>query len=174
MGQDKAGLIIGGTPLWRRQLATLRETGATEIFISGPVDGPYSESGMAIMEDAEPGLGPIGGLVTAIASARHELVLVLAIDLPRMTSGYLQSLLADAPVVPRRGDRFEPLSIVYTRCCGEVFQHRLAQRRLSLQSAIHHLIERGELYACDVSPAEASLFDNLNTPEDLAYFIQAE
>jgi molybdopterin-guanine dinucleotide biosynthesis protein A len=174
MGQDKAGLIIDGIPLWRRQLATLRATGATEIFISGPVDGPYSKSGMAIMEDAEPGLGPIGGLVTAIASAQHEHVLVLAIDLPRMTSGYLQSLLANAPVVPRRGDRFEPLAAVYTRCCGEVFQHRLAQRRLSLQSAIHDLIERGELSARDVSPAEASLFDNLNTPEDLAYFVQAE
>jgi molybdopterin-guanine dinucleotide biosynthesis protein A len=152
----------------------LQATGAAEILISGPADGPYAESGISIIEDVETDLGPIGGLVTAIASAKHALVLALAIDLPRMTNAYLQSLLVNAPVVPRRGDRFEPLAAVYTRRCGEVLQHRLAQRRLSLQSAVHDLIERGELSARDVTPSEASLFDNLNTPEDLAYFVQAK
>jgi molybdenum cofactor guanylyltransferase len=171
MGQDKAGLKIEGKPLWRRQLATLEATGASEILISGPLDGPCSESGKQIIEDVEPGLGPIGGLVTAMAHARHPLVLILAIDLPRMTSSYLQSLLPDAPVVPRRGDRFEPLAAIYSKNCLEVFQRRLAHRRLSLQSAIHELVESGNLVIRDVLAGEAPLFDNLNTPEDLAYLI---
>jgi molybdenum cofactor guanylyltransferase len=173
MGQDKAGLMIEGTPLWRRQLATLESTGANEILISGRLDGPYSESGFPIMEDMESDLGPLGGIATTIAMARHPLVLVLAIDLPRMTGAYLQSLLPNAPVIPRRGSRFEPLAAVYSRNCMEVFERRLVQRHLSLQSAIHELVERGDVSVCDVSAAEAPLFDNLNTPEDLAYFVQS-
>src|SRR4030095_9579451 len=99
MGQDKAGLMIEGAPLWRRQLATLTATGAAQILISGRADGPYSECGFPIVEDAETDLGPIAGLVTAMATAQHPLILVLAIDLPRMSSDYLLSLLPDAPVV---------------------------------------------------------------------------
>lgn len=174
MGQDKAGLMIDGVPLWQRQLATLRATGAPEILISGRPDGLYSESGVPIVEDAEPGLGPIGGLVAAMCAAQHSLILVLAIDLPRMTSAYLQSLLPNAPVVPRRGDRFEPLAAVYSRSSREIFQRRLAQRRLSLQSAIHELADAGDVAVHDVSPVEAPLFDNLNTPEDLAYFVRTD
>jgi molybdopterin-guanine dinucleotide biosynthesis protein A len=173
MGQDKAGLIIEGVPLWRRQLATLRATGATEILISGRPGGPYSESGVPIMEDVETDMGPMGGIATTIAMARHPLILVLAIDLPRMTGAYLQSLLPAAPVVPRRGERFEPLAAVYSRNCLEIFQRRLIQRHLSLQSAIHELVERGDVSICDVPAAEAPLFDNLNSPEDLAYFVDS-
>jgi molybdopterin-guanine dinucleotide biosynthesis protein A len=171
MGQDKTGLMIEGSPLWQRQIATLRATGSSQILISGRSDGLYADSGLPIVEDAEPGLGPLGGIVTAMASARHALVLVLAIDLPRMTSAYLQSLLPLAPVVPRHADRFEPLAAIYSKSCLGIFQRRLVQRRLSLQSAIHELVDSGNLAVHDVPAAEALLFDNFNTPEDLAYFV---
>jgi molybdopterin-guanine dinucleotide biosynthesis protein A len=174
MGQDKAGLLIEEMPLWRRQLATLKATSPSEILISGRPDGPYSESSFRIVEDAEPGLGPIGGVTTAMAYAQYPLVLVLAIDLPRMTSAYLQSLLSRAPVVPRRADRFEPLAAIYSKSCLEVFQRRLVRRHFSLQSAIRELIDSGDLAIYDVPAAEAPLFDNLNTPEDLAYFVQSK
>jgi molybdopterin-guanine dinucleotide biosynthesis protein A len=173
MGQDKAGLMIEGAPLWQRQLATLRATGANEILISGRFDGPYAKSGVSIMEDIENDMGPIGGIATTIAMARHPLVLILAIDLPRMTGAYLQTLLPHAPVVPRRGERFEPLAAVYSRSCLEVLQRRLVQRHFSLQSAMHELAERGDVSVCDVMAADAPLFDNLNTPEDLGYFVDS-
>src|SRR4029434_1917535 len=67
---------------------------------------------------------------------------------------------------------FEPLAAIYSKSCLEVFQRRLARRHFSLQSAIHELIERADMSAHDVPAAEASLFDNLHTPEDLAYFLQ--
>jgi len=172
MGQDKADLTIQGSPLWQRQLATLRATGSSQILISGKSGCPYAESGLPIVEDAESGLGPISGIAAAMASAQHPLVLILAIDLPRMTSAYLQSLLPLAPVVPRRADRFEPLAAIYSKSCLEVFQRRLTQRSFSMQSAVHELIERNDLAVCDVSASEAPLFDNLNTPEDLAYFVE--
>src|SRR4029434_5933728 len=120
-----------------------------------------------------PGVGPLVGLVAAMAYAQRTLVLVLAVDLPRMSGEYLRELLPSAPIVLRRGDRFEPLAAVYSKRCVEVLQRRLIQRRLSLQSAIHELVENGDLRVSDVPASDASLFDNLNTPEDLAFFVQA-
>lgn len=171
MGQDKAGLVIDGAPLWQRQLATLQSTGASEILISGRADGPYAGSGFRIVEDAVPGLGPLSGIVAAMEPARHPLILVLAIDLPRMTGAYLQSLLPKAPAVPRRGDRFEPLAAIYSKRCLEVFQRRLIERHLSMQGAIHELVERGDVSIHNVAAAEDPLFANINTPEDAKSFV---
>jgi len=172
MGRDKAGLIIDGEPLWRRQLATLEATCASEILISGRAASPYAASRYPIVQDIDPDLGPLGGIVSAFELAKHSLILVLAVDLPRMTAAFLQSLLPHSPIVPRRGERFEPLAAVYSRRCLDVFRHRLTQNQLSLQGAIRQLVERGELSVKEVNPAEAPLFDNLNTPEDLGYFIE--
>ncbi len=51
MGTDKAGVLIQGVPLWRLQLATLRDLGPEEIFISGRDSGPYAEEGLEILKD---------------------------------------------------------------------------------------------------------------------------
>ena len=172
MGQDKAGLLIGDVPLWQRQLATLQASGASEILISGCRDGPYAKSDFRIVEDIDPDLGPLGGLVAAFKSAKHELVAVLAIDLPRMNAAFLRSLLSKAPVVPRRENRFEPLAAFYSKRTLAVFQRRLHERELSMQRAIRELAERHEITLYDVSGPEALLFENLNTPEDLAHFVE--
>jgi molybdenum cofactor guanylyltransferase len=171
MGQDKAGLMIDGRALWQRQLAKLEAVGAPEVLISGRTNGPYTASAYRIVEDKDPGLGPLGGIVSAFDAARHSTVLVLAIDLPRMSPMFLSSMLSRVPIVPRRGERFEPLAAVYSPPCLNVFRRRLAERQLSMQDAIRELVERGDLAVCDVTAEEAPLFDNLNTPEDLAYFV---
>jgi molybdenum cofactor guanylyltransferase len=174
MGQDKAGLMIEGMPLWRRQLATLQATGASEILISGRVDGPYAESGFPIIEDFEPGLGPLAGIVAAGAFAHHQFILVLAIDLPRMSSTYLRGLLSRGPVVPQRGERFEPLAAIYSDACLSAFKKGVDKRRLSLQSVIRNLVADGILSIVEVSAEDETLFANLNTPEDVAKFTRAE
>ena len=173
MGQDKAGLVIEGETLWRRQIATLQAAGASEILISGRPDGPYAESGFRIIQDVDSDLGPMGGIFSAFQSAQHSIVLVLGIDLPRMSGEYLRSLLPKAPVVPRRGERFEPVAAIYSRRCLEVFSRRLSQRQLSLQAAVRELVQHGDLSACEVAAEDVRLFDNLNTPEDLAYFVRS-
>ena len=174
MGQDKAALIIDDKPLWRHQITTLEAVGASEILISGRSDGPYAESGYRIIEDIDPGFGPLGGIVSAFEAARHSMLLVLAVDLPRMTSAFLRSMLPHAPIVPLRGERFEPLAAVYSMSALEVFRQHLARHQLSMQNAVRELVERGDLAICEVAAEAAALFDNLNTPEDLAYFVRGE
>jgi molybdopterin-guanine dinucleotide biosynthesis protein A len=172
MGQDKAGVVVGGQALWQRQLATLRACGPRELFISGRPDGPYAGAGVEILTDSTPELGPLAGLEAGLRRARYPLVLVLAIDLPSMTPEFLSTLLREAGRdglgrVPSDGDFLEPLAAVYP-CDG----HALAAECLqSPDRSMRHFIrlatERGQLRPRPLSPDERLLFKNVNRPEDL-------
>ena len=86
MGRDKALLEIDGVPLWQRQLRTLQELQPSEIFFAGPAREAWIENGFECIADAANDVGPIGGLVAALRRCADARLLVLAIDLPEMTS----------------------------------------------------------------------------------------
>ena len=93
MGRDKSALLVDGQPLWQHQLATLRATDPAELFISGKSDGPYANCGVEILADEFPDHGPLGGIVTALRHCKSDRLLVLAVDMPAMTSAFLRTLL---------------------------------------------------------------------------------
>lgn len=174
MGRDKAGILWRGEPLWQRQLTTLRASGADEVFISGRADGPYAEAGVTIVPDRQPGRGPLGGIAAALHHARHERLLVLAVDLPEMTPSFLRAMLHESEssfsaVVPRRSDidRFEPLAAVYTRACLSLADACLRNAQLSLHHFARNGVASGWVRSHPVTSPDVQLFRNVNTPADL-------
>ena len=86
MGRDKAHLAWRGQTLLAHARATLQAAGAANVIVSGH----YPEcSGIP---DAEPGLGPLGGLVSVIAAIPDGVLLVVPVDMPLLTPALLQSL----------------------------------------------------------------------------------
>ena len=172
MGRDKAAVLYEGRELWARQLDTLRATDAGELFISGQLDGSYSAAGVPIIVDEKPGLGPLAGIVTALRHARFECLLVLAIDLPAMTSGFLARLVESAKaarcgVVPANGPWFEPMAAVYTRDCLPLAEEHLRSADRGMQRFIREALTRRMLLTYPISAEERPLFRNVNTPADL-------
>jgi molybdopterin-guanine dinucleotide biosynthesis protein A len=171
MGRDKAFLEIDGIPLWRRQLQILRALQPAEIFISGPEHSSWANSDLEIVRDAKAGVGPLGGLVAALRRCRDDRLLVLAIDLPNMSSDYLQQLLAfcpnDSGLVPRRNGTFEPLAAIYPASCLTVAESFLQSENYSLQPFVERGTSEGWLKIREVNQSEEPLFLNLNTPADL-------
>jgi len=172
MGRDKAGVIVDGVALWQRQVATLRRLAPAELFISGRTDGPYARAGVEIVPDLTPGRGPLSGLEAALRRATQELVLVLAIDLPAMTSEFLSHLVShgvsgELGAVPRLDGWFEPLAAVYPRRCLPLVRDCLRSDDLSMQGFVGRAIAGGFVRAKEVSPADTALFRNVNTPGDL-------
>jgi molybdopterin-guanine dinucleotide biosynthesis protein A len=173
MGCDKAGLIIDGQPLWRRQLATLRAVHPAELFISGRPDGPYMGTDVPVVFDAEPGLGPIGGLAAALRRAQCPYLLVLAVDLPSMTSDFLQRMIQiaterQAGVAPCFDDRVEPLAAIYPRMCLPLVEDLLRSAAdHSLQSLIRAAVGQGLMTKYPWPASAREYFRNLNTPGDL-------
>lgn len=171
MGRDKAGIVVGGQPLWERQLGILRRLGPAELLISGQPDGPYAEAGVEIVPDLTPGCGPLSGLEASFRRAAQSLVLVLAIDLPAMTAEFLSRLLslagAGEGVIPRLDGRFEPLAAIYPRSSLPIVQERLRGGDLSMQGFVHEALARRLATPWELSPADADCFLNVNTPADL-------
>jgi molybdopterin-guanine dinucleotide biosynthesis protein A len=175
MGRDKAGVIVDGVALWQRQVETLRRLAPGELFISGREDGPYAGAGVEIVPDITPGRGPLSGLEAALRRSAQEFVLVLAIDLPAMTSEFLSLLVSsvasgesgESGVVPRLDGWFEPLAAVYPKRGLPLVQECLRGEDLSMQAFVGRAIAGGFVRAKEVSPADTALFRNVNAPADL-------
>jgi molybdopterin-guanine dinucleotide biosynthesis protein A len=171
MGRDKATLIVDDAPLWQRQLATLRALNPAELLISGPVDGPWRDTDLQCLPDETPGEGPLGALATVLPRMRSRRALVLAVDLPQMTSEFLRCLLAatdgERGLVPVLDDRFEPLVAVYPQALASLAAQQLATARRSMQDFVREGIAAGSLDLHAVSVTDRTLFRNVNTPADL-------
>ncbi len=166
MGRDKALLEIDGEPLWRRQLETLRQLAPEQLMVSGPPRGEYE----ALPDEVE-NAGPLGGVSAALQKSSSPLLVVLAVDLPQMTSAFLQALLTlcreGRGVVPRGPEFFEPLAAVYPAACASLTSSALRRSDLSMQSFVQTALENKLIVTHDISAAEMSLFANLNAPADL-------
>src|SRR6476659_4048976 len=130
-GVDKAALLLGGSRIIDRQLAIL--TGVSdEVLIVANDAARYAAFQLPVFPDLVPDAGALGGVYTALAAARHELVLVLACDLPFVTRELLDRLIADVDgdvdaVVPRSARGLEPLCAVYRKVCAPALRARLDQ-----------------------------------------------
>jgi molybdopterin-guanine dinucleotide biosynthesis protein A len=176
MGRDKAYLEVNwqgvSMPLWKRQLAVLQSVSPEEIVISGPRKQSYPAS-TAVVADNWAGVGPLGGIATCLNQTRSTLLLVLAIDLPRITPGFLMKLLAKSKagcgVVPVHQERFEPLIAVYPGAALRVALDQLQQGDYVLQHFIHKLLEAGLMIGYDVELSEEHQLENWNTPGDTGF-----
>lgn len=178
MGCDKATLTLGGEPLWRRQIRTLREAGAREIMIARGALEPLGtgEPGLIHVPDARPGCGPLGGLAAAFQRASTRRLLVLAVDLPLMPAWFLREMMAmtgdderGRGVVPVLDGHWEPLAAVYMTAPGECFAAgALRDGNRSLQHLVQELKNYEFMREFAVLEENRAFFQNVNTPEDLA------
>ena len=173
MGRDKAALLIDGEPLWQHQLATLRATGADELFISVRAESPLAVIGMRTIEDLTPEAGPLAALEAVLPCLAHTHAIVLAVDLPAMRADFLAMLVEtalakDCGVVPEMDGWFEPLAAVYTPGLLPLVRECLHGPDRSMQHLLRLAKERGLVIAHPVRDEERALFRNLNFPEDLA------
>lgn len=175
-GRDKSALLVDGRAILDRQIAALAPL-TTDLLIVGGRNGVGGGGGDVarprFVSDIVPGCGPLGGLHAALTEARGDALVVVACDMPYVTSpfiAYLLSLARDADIVVPHSDRgYHPLCAVYTRACLEPAAARLADRRLKMLELVAGMRTR-------VVPVEDirrfgdpdRLLTNVNTPAEYA------
>lgn len=178
MGTNKALLELGGVPLLVRA-ARLVESLLGSATVIGPPE-KYAQFWPRVVADQTAGLGPVGGIVTALGISTTQWNLVVACDLPYLTPAWLRYLLSRAEqsaadvVLPFSTDSTgrghpEPLCAVYHRRC-------LLPMQRAIQAGVRKVTDT--LQGCTVEAVEAAawkpfdshgcLFKNINSPEDYA------
>jgi molybdopterin-guanine dinucleotide biosynthesis protein A len=72
MGRDKALVVVAGRPLGVRVAEALARAGAASVVAVGGDAPALARLGLATVPDDRPGLGPLGGIVTALGTASPE------------------------------------------------------------------------------------------------------
>lgn len=95
MGTDKAAIRFGQRTLLSRAVAQLRSAvGHVYVSCRAEQDGSDSRAPYAVIADQVVGIGPAAGLLAAHALHPASAWMVLAVDMPLVTSAVLAELLA--------------------------------------------------------------------------------
>jgi molybdenum cofactor guanylyltransferase len=99
MGRDKALLLFDGRPLVMHALAILREAGL-RVAIAGanPANRTALSAFAPIVDDPEPGRGPLAGICAALESTSARYAVFLPVDLPLLPASLAAYLLRHARV----------------------------------------------------------------------------
>lgn len=170
MGRDKALIGYRGRTLLANALAILRPH-VEQLFVIGDPER-HGAAGVEVFKDDIPGLGPLGGITTALHHASNERVIVLACDMPHVNEVLIDRLKTmhephhDA-VVPQCDGQLEPLVAIYHQRCTPAFGRCIAEGQLKMARALEQV---HALYV-QICPGEEGwpldLFRNLNAPSDL-------
>jgi molybdopterin-guanine dinucleotide biosynthesis protein A len=172
-GGPKVLAPLAGSPMGIWGVRALEAAGLAVGVVSS-TEGVEAALGVPARPDLEAGLGPIGGLWTALRWAEErgdDGVLVLGCDMPLANEPLLRTIVGwsgEAPaVIPLGPAGLEPLCALYRLACAAEVERRLHSDDLSL----HGLAEAvgatfmGEDVVAEVTdPRQAFL--NVNTRED--------
>ncbi len=175
MGENKALKPFLGRPLIQRVVGRLAPI-ADELLVTTNQPEELAFLQLPLVPDLKPGRGALGGLYTALASAREELVAVVACDMPfasapLITAGtrILEQEAADV-VIARMPEGFEPMHAVYRRLtCLPAIEEAIQADQWRVISwfpkvQVRTLTEQ-ELARYD---PDGTAFLNLNTPEEFS------
>ncbi len=168
MGTDKALLSVGGRPLATIAADALAGAGAAEVLCVGGDLDRLRAAGLEARPDDHPEQGPLGGLLTALALATEDLVVVLSCDLPTIDPTSVQTLVttlvADpgaqvaAPVV---SGRVYPITAAYRRSARPALARSFESGERAVRRALAGLVVHPVV---DLDP---SRLDDVDRPGDL-------
>ena len=170
-GRNKVLETVGGKSLIQWVIERLATLSTESIIVTAPGDCFASLAAnislsprIKMVADIYPGKGPLGGIYTGLTESASSRAIVVGCDMPFLNIALLNYMIQISPsfdvVVPRIGEKIEPLCAIYSKAC---------------LAPIHRLLERGELRISKlfsmtkvryVEEDEINRFD----PEHLSFF----
>jgi molybdopterin-guanine dinucleotide biosynthesis protein A len=153
-GSNKALAVVDGETLAARAWQLLGDACDERIAVG---KREY-ELPFPVLDDASDVRAPLVGLVTGLRAARHDVALVIPVDMPRLTVAALHELgeaCRDAAVPPTG-----PLPGAYSKRSLPALERALADGRLRLRDALAEL----DVAIVDLEPR---VLANVNTPDDV-------
>jgi molybdopterin-guanine dinucleotide biosynthesis protein A len=132
----------------------------------------YTHPEAKTVADLYPRKGSLGGIYTGLVYSKTLRNLVVACDMPFLNPALLRYMISLSPgfdvVIPRIGDKIEPLHAIYSKNCVKPVEEQLKRDNLRIagffDSVKVRYIEKEEIERFD--PEHLSFF-NVNTEADL-------
>ena len=178
MNENKALKLFLGRPLIQRVVTRLSPI-ADEMLVTTNQPADFAFLDLPLFPDLRPGRGPLGGLYTALVSAKNSIVAAAACDMPfanaplfEAAAGILVREEADV-VIAKTPEGFEPLHAVYRReNCIPAIEAAMALDHWRMISWFPQVNVRVlDMDEVDRYDPEHVAFWNVNTPEE---FTEAE
>lgn len=175
MGEDKALKSFLGRPLIQRVVDRLSPV-ADELIVTTNRPEDYAFLGCRLQPDLKTDRGALGGLYTAVASASHPLVAVVACDMPFASAPLLEAATglmvqeeADV-VIAKTEEGYEPFHALYRRAtCLPAIEAAIDAGQWKVIAWFPHVKVRTltmeELQQYD---PDRLAFWNVNTPEEFS------
>ncbi len=171
MGRDKALAEIDGTPMLQRVLNTAKPI-CGHIFLVSDHEA-HRRFGVEMIPDAVKGIGPAGGILSALRHCRTPLLLVLGCDMPYLNTKGLSFILKTLTekqncevCIPYVQLRPEPLVCAIRKTALPQWEKSVISGERKLENIIVSLpccICDGD----DTTVFNNGFFTNINTPEEL-------
>ena len=172
MGRDKTQLIYEGKTLLAGAVERFSAS-FDQVYLSIGDPEKYPDISAERVIDLYPGCGPMAGIHAALAMTSCDALVVAPCDAPYYCKELAQYLAAqyepelDALVLLDDEGRAQPLSGIYSRSCLPVLEQHLKTDRLKIM----RMLEDMRLKKVVLPEAlNSRVFENLNTPEDMAAF----
>ena len=175
MGKDKFSLEINGETFLDRAVNVLKPVCAEVKIVLNQTQ--QIETDLSFVRDVYAERGAPGGIHTALKNCQTKLAIILAVDLPFVSTAAIENLARVAlasneypACVPRQTDgRPQPLCAVYrARFCLPALEQILARNDKSSVRDFLDLISP-KYVAADRLSADENLLFNVNSPADLQF-----
>ena len=176
MGQDKAQLLLGGQPIWKKIAQELSACGRLYLSVSQTCDEKALE-GYPIIRDVVPDCGVMGGLYSAFQAIEEDLLFACACDMPFLNRRFIRWMLNRWEEEVQKGRQWDGIVVcgddgktyataaLYHRRLQGKLEEQVRQRRLRMHTFVREeanmlLLPMGEVTSF------SRCFQNINTPED--------
>jgi len=173
-GTNKALVKIQGITLIEKVIGVMQSIFEHVILITN-TPHEYSHLGLPMRQDLIKGLGPIGGIFTALTAIPNEAGFFVACDMPSLNQGLIRHMVEIRDdfdvVVPRISWKMETLHALYGKGCIAAI-HRLIESKKYQTIQIFpevsvRYVDEEEIREFD--PGLESFF-NVNRPQELRRF----
>ena len=170
-GTNKALAKINGIPLIEKVIRVMGSLFQDLVLITNTPD-EYAYLELPMYEDIIKGLGPIGGIYTALQSIENDAGFFVACDMPFLNPDLIRHMVKIRGgfdvVIPEIDGKLEPLHALYAgRCIAAVKRlvdlHQYQIFRFFSEVSVRH-VKENEIRRFD---PEFKSFFNINRPEEL-------
>lgn len=167
MGGSPKGLLetADGETIVARWLRIFRELEIPAVLVGG--GAAYASLGCVTIADDPVAPGPLGGLVALLESARGAQAIAVACDMPYVSRGLVERLVAAPPaaiVAPRRGGIFEPF---FARYDADAVLPEARARGLRGELSLQGLLAACGAVALALDAEQEAELSDWDTPDDV-------